>query len=234
MQIIDIQDEGAFETILQFVRTEAVMLQLPTVYTLVAAPTTAGVEQLDRLKDRLDGKNYGTVMGSCNGFLSQTLEGALPGYFRSAHRLERLQGAFVRTRFTSDQFDSPVIRGGTHQSLIVDGIHRDLFRHVEAALSQSVDRDLWGGRSFSSMLCTSANISGDPLGSITDEERAIDFAHQRGIGLMVTCSAARTALGSYPIFEMARDSISIQREGPGLNRLIGEIPKALQPRRTAA
>ena len=66
------------------------------------------------------------------------------------------------------------------------------------------------------------------------EERAIDFAHQRGIGLMVTCSAAMTALGYYPIFEMARDSISIQREGPGLNRLIGEIPKALQPRRTAA
>ena len=65
MQIIDIQDRGAFEIILQRVPHEAVLLQLPTVYTLVAAPARAGVEQLDRLKASLSGKNYGTVMRSC-------------------------------------------------------------------------------------------------------------------------------------------------------------------------
>jgi tRNA A37 threonylcarbamoyladenosine synthetase subunit TsaC/SUA5/YrdC len=228
MQIIDIDADGAFETIVKHVRTEAILLQLPTVYTLVAAPTREGVSQLDGLKDRLSGKNYGTVMGSCEKFLSQTLEQALPPFFRSASRLERMRGAFVRTAFTSEDFNSSVIRGGTHQSLIVDGIHRDLFRRVETALADSIDPELWGGREFSSLLCTSANISGDPLGSITDRVRAVDFVQQRGIGLMVTCEKARTGLGSYPIFEMSPESISVQREGPGLNRLLREIPGALQ------
>lgn len=229
MNSIDIAEPGALQTILDHVREEAVLLQLPTVYTLVAAPTRQGVEQLNRLKDRLSGKNYGTVMGRCNSFLDQTLEGALPHYFRSASRLERLQGAFVRAAFTSAEFNSPVIRGGTHQSLILDGIHRKVFRQVEDALADSMDLDLWGGREVSSLLCTSANISGDPSGSITDHDRAVEFARQRGIRLMVTCEPARSGQGSYPILEMAANSITVQREGPGLKRLLHEIPSRLQP-----
>ena len=230
MHSIDIHEAGALQTILDHVREEAVLLQLPTVYTLVAAPTRQGVEQLNRLKDRLSGKNYGTVMGRCENFLNQAIEGALPTYFRSARRLERMQGAFVRTAFTAEDFNSSVIRGGTHQSLILDGIHRQLFCQVEEALVDSMDLDLWGGREVSSLLCTSANISGDPLGSITDHARAVDFVQQRGIGLLVTCDPDLSSHGSYPIFEMGADSVSVQREGPGLHRLLAEIPSELQPR----
>ncbi len=229
MQIIDIQDSGAFDVILERVKNEAVLLQLPTVYTLVAAPTRHGVEQLDHLKDRLSGKNYGTVMGSCSRFLDQALDGAMPSYFRSASRLERLTGAFVRTAFADVEANSPVIRGGTHQSLILEGVHRDLFRQAELVLAASVDQELWCGRRVSSLLCTSANLSGDPLGSITDRERAMEFAQQRDVGLVVTCDMARTGLGSYPIFELGPEAISIQREGPGLRRLLSEVPAALQP-----
>jgi tRNA A37 threonylcarbamoyladenosine synthetase subunit TsaC/SUA5/YrdC len=229
MNSIDIAEPGALQTILDHVREEAVLLQLPTVYTLVAAPTRQGVEQLNRLKDRLSGKNYGTVMGRCNRFLDQTLEGALPHYFRSASHLERMQGAFVRAAFTSADFNSPVIRSGTHQSLILDGIHRKVFRQVEQALADSMDLQLWGGREVSSLLCTSANISGDPLGSITDHDRAVDFARQRGIRCMVTCEPDHSSQGSYPIIEMGSDSISVQRKGPGLGRLLGQIPRELKP-----
>ena len=229
MQIIDIQDPGAFDIILERVQHEAVLLQLPTVYTLVASPTRCGVEQLNHLKDRLSGKNYGTVMGSCARFLDQALDGAMPTYFRSPCRLERLHGAFVRTAFAGAESNSPVIRGGTHQSLILEGVHRDLFRQAEQVLAASMDPELWCGRSVSSLLCTSANLSGDPLGSITDRARAMKFAHQRDVGLVVTCEMARTGLGSYPIFELGPESISVQREGPGLRRLLGEVPSVLQP-----
>ncbi|MGE4619220.1 MAG: hypothetical protein AAEJ04_05360 [Planctomycetota bacterium] len=233
MQIIDIQDDGAFDIILDRVKREAVLLQLPTVYTLVAAPNQSGVEQLNQLKDRLSGKNYGTVMGDGESFLGQALEGALPTFFSSASRLERLRGAFVRTAFTASDFNSPVIRGGTHQSLILEGIHRDLFRQAEVVLSDSTDPELWGGRNVSSLLCTSANLSGDPLGSITDRVRAVEFARQRNVGLIVTCEMAQAGLGSYPIFELSPDSISVQREGPGLERLLNQIPARLKPAKAA-
>ncbi|NCF55987.1 MAG: hypothetical protein GWP41_06935 [Planctomycetia bacterium] len=228
MQQIHIEDPNAIETIIEHVRHEAVLLQLPTVYTLVAAPHQQGVSQLNHLKDRLDGKNYGTVMGRAERFLQQVRPGALPSYFQGIRQLEEMQGAFVRAAFTDQDFESPVLRNGTHQSLILDGVHRSLFCHAEDRLQDEVDLDLWGGRRVSSLLCTSANLSGDPLGSITDRQRALTFAKERGIRLFVHCNADDQAKGSYPIFEFAGDSVSVQRKGPGLDRLLAKIPASIQ------
>lgn len=50
---------------------------------------------------------------------------------------------------------------------------------------------------------------------------------------MITCEPDRSSQGSYPIFEMGSDSISVQREGPGLKRLLHEIPLRLQPQAAA-
>lgn len=227
MKRIHIEEPGALETIIDWVRHEAVMLQLPSVYTLVAAPTAQGVSQLNLLKNRLSGKNYGTVMGKTDGFLRNARAGAMPRHFSEFDRLEELQGAFVRTTFASKDFNSEVIRNGSHQSLILDGIHRKLFVQAEEKLADLSEPDLFGGCEVSSLICTSANLSGDPLGSITDRIRAEEFARERGIGLFVSCQEDQTSTGSYPIFEFNGDQVSIQRNGPGLDRLMTRIPAAI-------
>ena len=228
MKRIHIEEPGAIETIIEWVRHEAVMLQLPSVYSLAAAPTARGVEQLNLLKNRLSGKNYGTVMGRVDRFLGQAQTDAMPKYFREFDRLEELDGAFVRTAFASNDFNSAVIRNGTHQSLILDGIHRKLFVQAEENLSDMMDLDLWGGCEMTSLICTSANLSGDPLGSITDRKRAEAFALERGIGLFVTCEQDTNSAGSYPIFEFSGNEVSVQRDGPGLDRLMTRIPSSIQ------
>ena len=228
MKTIHIEDTGAIETIVERVRHEVVLLQLPTVYTLIAAPTREGVEQLNAHKNRLEGKNYGTVLGKAHNFLEHARAGAMPTCFQENDRLEQLQGAFVRAEFTDRCFESPVIRNGTHQSLILDGIHRSLFVEAEKHLQDLVDPTLWGGKKVSTLLCTSANLSGDPLGSIVDKQRAMDFARERRIGLFVNCQADETAQGSYPIFEFSGEKVSIQRDGPGVQRILAKIPKTVQ------
>ena len=228
MKRIHIEEPGAIETVIEWVRHEAVMLQLPSVYSLAAAPTARGVEQLNLLKNRLSGKNYGTVMGRVDRFLGQAQTDAMPKYFREFDRLEELDGAFVRTAFASNDFNSAVIRNGTHQSLILDGIHRKLFVQAEENLSDMMDLDLWGGCEMTSLICTSANLSGDPLGSITDRKRAEAFALERGIGLFVTCEQDTNSAGSYPIFEFSGNEVSVQRDGPGLDRLMTRIPASIQ------
>ncbi len=228
MKMIHIEDHGAIETIVEQVRHEAVLLQLTTVYALVSAPTQRGVEQLNALKDRLSGKNYGTLIGRADRFIEQALPGALPESFNSAEQLEEMCGAFVRTAFTDSNFDSPVIRAGTHQGLLLEGAHRELFCRVEEDLASDVDRDLWNGCEVSSLLGTSANLSGDPLGSITDFERAEQFARDRGVGLFVRCETSIDEKGSYPILEFAGNQVSVHRDGPGLERLIGNLPSDMR------
>ncbi|MDG2083374.1 MAG: hypothetical protein P8K66_00275 [Planctomycetota bacterium] len=229
MKTIHIEDTGAIETIVERVRHEVVLLQLPTVYTLIAAPTREGVEQLNAHKNRLEGKNYGTVLGRADRFLDQARDGEMPKHFNVATRLEDMQGAFIRTVFTDRKFNSSVIREGTHQSLVLDGIHRSLFRHAEESLSDQYDRELWGGCEISNLLCTSANLSGDPLGSITDLSRAEHFSKSRGIGLFVRCQESQHEKGSYPIFEFSGQRVSIRREGPGMEKLIERFPQQLRP-----
>lgn len=227
MKRIHIEDPGAIDTIIDWIRHEAVMLQLPSVYSLAAAPTSKGVGQLNLLKDRLEGKNYGTVMGKAERFLAQAQSGSMPRYFSEFDRLEELEGAFVRTAFASEDFNSAVIRNGTHQSLILDGIHRELFVQAEEKLADMMDLDLWGGCEVTSLICTSANLSGDPLGSITDQKRAEEFARERGIGLFVTCEQDLNSTGSYPIFEFDGDQVAVRRDGPGLERLMNRIPASI-------
>jgi hypothetical protein len=97
-------------------------------------------------------------------------------------------------------------------------------RELEAAFSEAADPELFGGHSFSAPLITSCNVSGDPLGSITDEARALEFMSDRGVELWVRPAESSSESGSYPILALGREGITVGRDGPGLDRILGGMP----------
>ena len=228
MKIVDIRDSDAMDLAVDAVHDDAIVVQLPTVFVLLARPTREGAAQLDRSKTRLPGKNYGTAIGSLDLFLAQAHPGHLPQEFSTTQDFERMTGSFIRLRFRAADFDSPVMRRGTHQGVLLDGPHRELFRRLEASCVGLPPDEIWGGGNVAAPLCTSCNVSGDPNGSIVKLERAIDFCRDRGVHLLVTCEDRVAELGSYPILGYERDAVRVHRDGPGLDEFKRRIPARLR------
>lgn len=228
LRLMDIEDAHAMDAALEALRREPVVVQLPTVFVLLAAPSSAGAAQLDRSKTRLAGKNYGTAIGSLERFLAQADPSQMPLGFRSAADFEPMTGSFIRLRFRSPDFHSPVMRGGTHQGLLLDGVHRQLFRRIEDLFEGGAPDAIWGGRNYAAPLCTSCNVSGDPEGSITRLDRALAFAQDRGVPLVLTCRERAAELGSYPILGYERERVAVHRDGPRLDDFKQRIPGALR------
>ncbi|MEM7371001.1 MAG: hypothetical protein AAF587_20470 [Bacteroidota bacterium] len=226
--IIDINSPDAFGQIISAIHKAPVIVQLPRVFVLLAAPTAKGAAQLDRLKSRQANKNYGTAIGDLSQFVKLSRPDSLPEEFTSAQDFSRLTGCFLRVYVSPPNFDSTVIRGGTHQGVILEGIHRRLFKDIEQSF-QSVDTaGIWGEQAYFAPLCTSCNISGDPKGSITSLDRAIEFAQDRQVDLLVTSPSAKGEMGSYPIFGIYKDGIQIHRIGPNLDQYQAMIPGHLK------
>jgi hypothetical protein len=228
MKRIDIHHPQALELAVEAIRHEPIIVQMPAVFVLLAAPTSAGAAALNVSKTRLAGKNYGTAIGSLERFLAQAEASALPPQFSRPADFARMSGTFIRVRFRAPAFESQTIRAGTHQGLLVGGVHRELFRRVEAAFADAPPDPMWGFDNYAAPLCTSCNVSGDADGSIVRLERALDFARLRGVRLMLTTEEAPAELGSYPIFGYERDRISIWREGPRLEHFKQQIPWPLR------
>lgn len=228
MKILDIREPGAIDLAAQAVHQAPIVVQLPTVFVLLAAPSSAGAAQLDRAKARLAGKNYGTAIGALERFLAQARPDELPHEFRGAAPFGAMTGTFIRLRFRDPAFDSSAVRAGTHQGVLLDGVHRALFRSIESSFLDAPADPLWGGVNYAAPLCTSCNESGHPEGSIVAEDRAVDFARSRGLALLLTGPSAEGELGSYPIFGFERDRVRIHREGPGLARFKSRIPERLR------
>ena len=89
---------------------------------------------------------------------------ALPPGLDSVDRLKVLTGAFHRVTVAPEDFDSAVVRRGTHQGVLLVGPHRELFKAVEADLERAAEPAIFGGHRFGAALCTSANVSGDRTG----------------------------------------------------------------------
>ncbi|MEQ1508480.1 MAG: hypothetical protein ABMB14_39985 [Myxococcota bacterium] len=228
MNLVDIHTPGLAGQVIDALRHDVVVLQLPPVYTLIAAPTSLGVTLLNRAKARQSGKNYGTAIGSIDRFWRCVTPGSTPPGLGVA-AIGGLTGAFVRCRFAPHGTSTPTVRGGTHQGLLLGEPWRGLFRAVEDAWADRAEPDLFGGHAYTSVLCTSCNESGHPDGSIVGRSAALRFADQRRIGLMVTCDERATELGSYPIFAFGPSSVTIERTGPRLEALIDQLPAALRP-----
>lgn len=228
MNCVDIRHPEAFDLAVEAIRHEPIIVQMPAVFVLLAAPTSAGAAALNASKTRLAGKNYGTAIGSLERFLAQADARELPPQFSHPGDFARMTGTFIRVRFRAPGFHSETVRGGTHQGLLIDGPHRELFRRIEAAFEDMAPDPMWGFDNYAAPLCTSCNVSGDPDGSIVQLERALDFARSRGVALMLTTTETPAERGSYPIFGYERERVSIWREGPCLERFKKQIPWPLR------
>jgi hypothetical protein len=165
------------------------------------------------MKKRLQGKNYGTAVGELAHFWNLVDASSIPGGFHGPGDLESTHDVFIRCRVAGRTTQTPVIRDGTHQTLILGGPYRSLVCEIEAAFERDAEPGLFAGHRFSAPLITSCNLSGDPLGSITDECRGREFIDQRGIGLWLRGSKNSGDTGSYPILELEPSGLSIRREG---------------------
>ncbi|AEE52924.1 hypothetical protein [Haliscomenobacter hydrossis] len=226
---ISILDQEAIPAALEALHSKegVLLLQMPAVFVLLAPATPKGVESLNQTKLRLPQKNYGTAIGDIQKFHALASPGSLPHELKRAEDLNRLTGAFIRFAIGRSSFNSAAVRAGTHQGVLVDGPHRDLFKAVEQSFAQQADPALFCGHTFSAPLCTSANLSGDSLGSITDWDRAYRFARQRHLSLVIRCEAAPGENGSYPIFYFKDDQATIERHGPGEEAIMRRLPERL-------
>ena len=229
MRQMYVTDAGAAEAALDTLAHSVVMVQMPAVFVLLAPPNSDGVAWLDRIKRRLPGKNYGTALGSLEAFYSMAARETLPPELDSVTGMSRLTGAFIRVSVAPESFNSPLVRAGTHQGLLLEGPHRALFRAIEAGLYPVAEPALLGGHRCGAPLCTSANISGHPDGSIIAWERARAFGIERGVPLVLRCDPMPGLVGSYPIFWLQRERIRLEREGPGMEALRAALPAHLFP-----
>ncbi|HIG00841.1 MAG TPA: hypothetical protein EYQ66_05980 [Myxococcales bacterium] len=225
---LDIHSPATAGAVIDHLRFAPVLIVLPPVYALLAAPTGYGVAGLNRMKKRLPGKNYGTAAGELSNFWEMVDETSIPSDFEGPNELESTHDVFFRCRVSDSRTQTQAVRNGTHQTLILSDPYRSLMCEIEAAFRREADPALFGGHSFSAPLITSCNLSGDPLGSITDKARGHEFIHRRNVGLWVRESGSAHETGSYPILELEKSGISIQREGGSIRHR--ELYKRFQKR----
>ena len=225
-----INDKGLVEEIMNIFHSDypVVMFQLPTVYTLIAPPTQAGAQALNHAKKRLPEKNYGSAIGNLNVFHRLANKGSLPEELDSPEKLELFSGAFMRIDVGDSDFNSVLVRSGTHQGLLLNWPFRDVFIELEKAIKPMVEPELFQGKSYASVLCTSANLSGDPKGSITKWSRARRFARNRAIKLVIRTHSTEDVLGSYPIFYLTPNKVEIKRHGPREKEIMCRLPEYLR------
>jgi hypothetical protein len=70
-------------------------------------------------------------------------------------------------------------------------------------------------------------MNGDALGSITEWERAYQFAIDRDVRLVIRGDPAVGQTGSYPIFAIEQDRITIPRGGPRMEAIMARLPRRL-------
>ena len=221
MQIIDLDDFDSVNTILTHIQNGPIVLELPTVFSIVCLPTSESIEQMNQIKARRAGKNYGSLIGNLEPFYNLLQKEIRSGEFSNLTDLYKLNGTFIRGKITHDSFNSETVRNGTHQGLLLTGPIQHLCASIEENFQSIADPELYDNKQYSAPICTSANLSGDPSGSITELKDALEFAKNRGVELVVTIKEGLKSKhkGSYPIVWLKENEFTIERNGPGLDQL---------------
>jgi tRNA A37 threonylcarbamoyladenosine synthetase subunit TsaC/SUA5/YrdC len=229
---MDIEDGDLLPVIAKILKREnpVFMLEMPTVYALVAPSTIAGVRAMNNAKRRLPGKVYGSVIGSFSNFLKLATFKQVNSIFNGdLSFFSCLEGSFIRIPVASKNIDTPSINRGTHQGLLLSqGPLRTLFENIEKLSHRQDTSAIFPMANYHAPLCTSANISGDPRGSITDIKQARIFADYANIDLIVRTNHEEQEKGSYPILSFEGNKISVERQGPGLQRILSGLPSLFE------
>jgi hypothetical protein len=232
--IVDVNDAQAFEHIIACMRAGVVMIQMAGSYTLLAQPTLAGVEQLDRVKSRLPNKYYTSCLGDVPAFLRSLPEGAAPPELLAEDgRLfeQALAGKLVRVQFAAAGLHTPVLVDGTHQAYVSTGRYRELFQACERAFEQDDNAALYAGVRYHGCIASSANMSGAP--TITERDAALSFARDRGVRMLITDRSIAPLppekRGSLAIYGLSARRITELRKGPMMDETAAWLPAHLQP-----
>jgi hypothetical protein len=230
MKEIEVQEIDALDACLQAYQSfPVVMVQFPEVFGLMAMPNKDGVDGLNRVKSRLPEKLYGSVIGDTFKFLRMGVDTGSLAYLNSEVDILKLEGSIIRIRVDEAEKSSFTCLNGTHQGLLFrESPTRELFRKLETAFESSADTTLFLGHSYSAPLCTSANLSGHPDGSITSLETARIFGEKMGIPLLLRASDyIASEKGSYPVLALEKSRIVVERKGPGLEEIISRFQPGL-------
>ena len=225
VEVIELTDPSADAHIARHFGRTPILVQLPTVFAIVAPPTHQGAQLLDRCKNRLPGKFYSVLIGDLQRFLHLSSGTPLSDYLLQSGGPDRVRtfkndlcSTFIRTPVASKTCSSKMICNGTLQGLILGGILERKMRWMEELSASLPDKilDTEQGH-YCAPIASSCNMSGDPAGSITDFDRALAFAKSRGVELVLTNRAARDG-GSNPIFGIQNDRVETFRDGPGVSK----------------
>ncbi len=200
------------------------ILEFTGTFGLVAPNSILGAKALDQAKNRLNGKYYGSVFGNLEMFKK-----ILPSHLKSNTEkiLSIFKRAFIRFDTNCKSPTSKVSKDGRHQVLIENLSLRNNIEKVEKLLTNRYSTSDFFIENYQGLLCTSANISGDANGAITNVDQALKFANDRGVQLFVHTDMIILDIGSYPSFYLGKDNITIERKGFRDNEILSEARSKL-------
>jgi tRNA A37 threonylcarbamoyladenosine synthetase subunit TsaC/SUA5/YrdC len=189
-----------------------ILFEFTTVYGLISPINHSGVAALNRTKSRLPDKFYGSVSSDPTQIADLTTD------------VNKLNGFFLRYPVHDHLEEAPVIGFNKHQTLFETQQIRKTLQIVEEEMKSLGIHDTYLNEKFSGVLCTSANISGHPQGSITSFQQAQLFGAGHNVPLMIVQENVLEKGGSFPVFEWINNQIICHRGGT--NQL--ELAKKLE------
>jgi tRNA A37 threonylcarbamoyladenosine synthetase subunit TsaC/SUA5/YrdC len=183
------------------------------VYGLIAPNNNAGVEAINKCKNRLSGKYYSSVLGSSSLF-NKANDPKLQ--IKQSKLIEIFEGSFLRFNIEEKTINNPLVYKGTHQVLIKRAAFRTIFSDLETELSKNQKPSPYFSFPYYSPICSSANLSGDINGSITSKQKALDFGINRNVKLFVHSRLNTNEQGSYPVLSID-DNLQVKIERKGFN-----------------
>ena len=226
MRTILYNRESHLTDVFNALSNNAVLVDLGSVFALVSMPTAKGVSQMNAIKNRLSNKYYGSLVGDVKKFIQHSKgSDELKNKLVTAGLSGELNNAFIRLPWAEESFSTEIVHLGTHQGLVLSEPFKSFALDLER---ETLHRE--GSPSnpkFNWLLGSSANISGDPNGSITTLDKALSFGEQRGIELLIRfeVDSEKFEKGSFPIIECTEKSYRVCREGPGINRISKNMEK---------
>ncbi len=206
-----------------------IMVQLASVFILIAAPTIAGVNALNRAKSRLAGKVYCSAIGSFANFLMSAKVESFSKFFSgNMSFFDCLEGSFLRIPMGPESLETPSIRNGMHQGLLLPKCSvRNLIENIEKFSLKYETTPIFPISKYRAPICTSANISGDARGPIVELRTAKNFALQTNIPLIIENHEMDKDSLSFPILSFERNKISIERGGNGISKILNNLPSSI-------
>jgi hypothetical protein len=218
MQVVDYNKQTDTELLYEYLKKGPLLLELNSVFAVIALPDQSGVGMINRVKNRLPGKAYGGLIADYKGFILASLLNVEEKQIMLTDELAALfNNCFIRLPWQEDHASQGMTMDGMFQGLILS----EPFRSFAASIEQKIIQQENASPFLKWLICSSANISGDPMGSIIQFEKALQFGKDRGIEYMITFSGLPelSEKGSFPIFSFTEGLFRIERDGPGAENI---------------